>query len=167
MTAIDTAALSSRQIRGGDQPAGLAVLPDGTLLAADANDATLATVPVGGTAQFTDLIQIGRRGDSPSDLAVGPTGRVYVTLAADNAVAVLSIVGAVDRILRLRALTDYATTSGPLDDLFANSPDLTPFTAAPRARCSTRSRRCPAGHRWPIGRTGSAPSPGLTTPIRP
>lgn len=89
VTAIDTTGLTSRRIPVGDHPAGLAVLPDGALLAADANDATLATVPVGGTAQFTDLSQIGRRGDSPSDLAVGPDGRVYVTLAADNAVAVL------------------------------------------------------------------------------
>ncbi|HVB28163.1 MAG TPA: hypothetical protein VNE21_09670, partial [Mycobacteriales bacterium] len=42
-----------------------------------------------------------------------------------------SVVGAIDRILGLPPITDYAATSRPLDDLFASQPDLTPFTVDP------------------------------------
>ena len=42
-----------------------------------------------------------------------------------------SAVGAIDRILGLPPLTDYARTSRPLDDLFTSRPDLARFTADP------------------------------------
>jgi hypothetical protein len=40
-----------------------------------------------------------------------------------------SVVGAIDRILGLPAISDFALTSRPLDDLFTAKPDYTPFTA--------------------------------------
>jgi hypothetical protein len=42
-------------------------------------------------------------------------------------------VGAIDLMLGLDPLTDYARTSRPLDDLFTSTPDMTPFTADPSA----------------------------------
>ena len=42
-----------------------------------------------------------------------------------------SIVAAIDDVLGLPALTDYALTSRPLDDLFTDRADLRPFTADP------------------------------------
>jgi hypothetical protein len=39
-----------------------------------------------------------------------------------------SAVGAIDRILGLPPLTDYAATSRPLDELFTDRPNMTPFT---------------------------------------
>jgi DNA-binding beta-propeller fold protein YncE len=38
-----------------------------------------------------------------------------------------SVVGAIDRVLGLTPITDYALTNRPLDDLFTAKPDLTPF----------------------------------------
>ncbi|MEA2368959.1 MAG: hypothetical protein QOH38_1677 [Thermoleophilaceae bacterium] len=52
--------------------------------------------------------------------------RQYVTEASYN---LTSAVGAMDRILGLPPLTDYAATSRPLDDIFTDTPDLTPFDA--------------------------------------
>jgi hypothetical protein len=52
--------------------------------------------------------------------------RQYVTGASYN---LTSAVGAIDRILGLPPLTDYAATSRPLDDVFADTPDMTPFDA--------------------------------------
>lgn len=40
-----------------------------------------------------------------------------------------SVVGAIDRILGLEPITDFALTSRPLDDLFTTRPDDAPFTA--------------------------------------
>jgi YVTN family beta-propeller protein len=40
-----------------------------------------------------------------------------------------SAVAAIDRILGLPAISDYARTTRPLDDLFSSQPDLTPFVA--------------------------------------
>jgi hypothetical protein len=40
-----------------------------------------------------------------------------------------SVVGAIDRILGLPPITDFALTSRPLDDLFNDRPDFTPFSA--------------------------------------
>lgn len=40
-----------------------------------------------------------------------------------------SAVGAIDRMLGLAPLTDYALTNRPLDDLFTNHPDYRPYTA--------------------------------------
>ncbi|MEA2388934.1 MAG: hypothetical protein QOG41_1707 [Thermoleophilaceae bacterium] len=40
-----------------------------------------------------------------------------------------SAVGAIDRLLGLPPLTDYAATSRPLDEFFTDTPDMTPFTA--------------------------------------
>jgi hypothetical protein len=54
----------------------------------------------------------------------------FVTDARYN---LTSVVGAIDRMLGLPPLTDYARTSRPLDDLFANAPDQAPFTADPSA----------------------------------
>ena len=94
VTAIDTASLTASRIGVGDHPSGAAVLSDGTLVVADANDATLATVRPGETAAaFSDLRQIKTGSDSPSSIAVGPHDRLYVTLAGDDAVAVLDRTG--------------------------------------------------------------------------
>ena len=38
-----------------------------------------------------------------------------------------SAVGAIDRILGLPPLTDYAATSRPLDEFFTDHPNMTPF----------------------------------------
>lgn len=88
---IDTAQMKDiGDVTVGSHPAGVGVLSDGTLVVADANDATLATLaPGAGTATFTQLRQIVSGGDSPSSLVVGPGDRLYVTLAGDDAVAVL------------------------------------------------------------------------------
>jgi len=50
--------------------------------------------------------------------------RRFITLAPYN---LTSAVGAIDRMLELPPLTDYARTSRPLDDAFTTSPDQTPF----------------------------------------
>ena len=42
-----------------------------------------------------------------------------------------SVVGAVDRILGLPPITDYAAAARPLDDVFTATPDLTPLPADP------------------------------------
>jgi hypothetical protein len=42
-----------------------------------------------------------------------------------------SAIAAIDRILGLPPITDFAATTRPLDDLFTSVPDLTPFTADP------------------------------------
>lgn len=52
--------------------------------------------------------------------------RGYITGASYN---LTSAVGAMDRILGLPPLTDYAATSRPLDDVFTDTPDFTPFDA--------------------------------------
>ncbi|HEX8074389.1 MAG TPA: bifunctional YncE family protein/alkaline phosphatase family protein [Thermoleophilaceae bacterium] len=52
--------------------------------------------------------------------------RGFITNASYN---LASTVGAIDRILGLPPLTDYAATSRPLDDIFAPEPDYTPFDA--------------------------------------
>ena len=54
--------------------------------------------------------------------------RGYVSTAPYS---LTSVVAAIDRILGLPAITDYALTSRPLDDLFTARADLTPFTADP------------------------------------
>jgi sugar lactone lactonase YvrE len=56
--------------------------------------------------------------------------RGYITDAPYN---LTSVVGALDLMLGLEPLTDYARTSRPLDDLFTSKPDTTPFTADPSA----------------------------------
>jgi hypothetical protein len=40
-----------------------------------------------------------------------------------------SSIGAIDRLLGLPPLSDYAATSRPLDDIFSSTPDYTPFDA--------------------------------------
>jgi hypothetical protein len=40
-----------------------------------------------------------------------------------------SVVGAIDRLLGLAPITDFALTSRPLDDLFTSRPEYTPFVA--------------------------------------
>jgi DNA-binding beta-propeller fold protein YncE len=52
--------------------------------------------------------------------------RGYISTAPYN---LASPIAAIDRILGLPPLTDYAATSRPLDDVFADSPDYTPFAA--------------------------------------
>lgn len=42
-----------------------------------------------------------------------------------------SVVAAIDRILGLAPLTNYAATARPLDDIFTNKPNFTPFVADP------------------------------------
>jgi len=52
--------------------------------------------------------------------------RQFITKAPYN---LASTVGAIDRILGLPPLTDYAATSRPLDDVFTSTPDYSPFDA--------------------------------------
>ena len=56
--------------------------------------------------------------------------RGYVTEAPYN---LTSVVGAIDRMLGLEPLTDFARTSRPLDDLFTSTADNRPFEADPSA----------------------------------
>jgi len=42
-----------------------------------------------------------------------------------------SVIGAIDRVLGLPIITDFALTNRPLDDMFTAQPDLRPFTADP------------------------------------
>jgi hypothetical protein len=50
-------------------------------------------------------------------------------LISDTHYDLTSAVAAIDRILGLPPLTDYAATTRPLDEFFTDKPDLTPFTA--------------------------------------
>ena len=52
--------------------------------------------------------------------------RQFITKTPYN---LASTVGAIDRILGLPPLTDYAATSRPLDDVFTSTPDYAPFDA--------------------------------------
>lgn len=91
VTEIDTSdVLQTGSFAVGSHPSGVGVLSDGTVVVADANDATFDAIdPATGQATVTHLNQIVASGDSPSSLVVGPGDRVYVTLAGDDAVAVL------------------------------------------------------------------------------
>src|SRR5262249_44512872 len=89
-TALDTTTLATHQIAVGDHPSGIVTLPDGTVVVANSDDATLTTIAPDGDAGTTDLRQVGVGSDSPSAMTLAPDGRLYVTLAADNAVAVLT-----------------------------------------------------------------------------
>lgn len=94
VTAIDAATGDTRAIGVGQHPTGIAALPDGRVLVADANDASLATIdPADGGVSFTDLAQLQRSSDAPNAIVAGPDGRVYVTLGGDGAVAVLESSG--------------------------------------------------------------------------
>jgi len=91
VAAVSTSTGAVREIGVGDHPSGIATLPDGRVLVADANDATLATIdPATGAVTLTSLALVGRGNDSPNDIAVSPDGRVFVSLGEDNAVAVLT-----------------------------------------------------------------------------
>jgi YVTN family beta-propeller protein len=90
VSVIGTATGAVSSIGVGDHPGALTVLPDGRLLVADANDATLATVEPNGATSYTSLALVGRRSDSPDSIVAAPDGRVYVGLGADDAVAVLA-----------------------------------------------------------------------------
>ncbi|HUZ30398.1 MAG TPA: alkaline phosphatase family protein, partial [Solirubrobacteraceae bacterium] len=50
----------------------------------------------------------------------------YISHASYN---LTSVVGAIDRVLGLPPITDFALTSRPLDDLFTSEPNLAGFTA--------------------------------------
>ncbi len=102
VTAIPTAGSAPKPINVGLQPTGLALAHDGTLLATDSGDATLAAV--GATTTLTKLAQLGRRTDAPNAIAVAPSGRAYVSLGADNAVAVLDPPPSAGKPWRLRGL---------------------------------------------------------------
>ncbi|MEA2373746.1 MAG: hypothetical protein QOD53_209, partial [Thermoleophilaceae bacterium] len=52
--------------------------------------------------------------------------RAHISTASYN---LASSIGAIDRLLGLPPLSDYAATSRPLDDVFASQPDYTPFDA--------------------------------------
>jgi len=90
VAAVDVATGTVSEVQVGDHPTGIVVLPDGTVVVADANDATLATIEPGTlVADLTSLALVGRQTDAPNYVAAGPDGRLYVTLGGDNAVAVL------------------------------------------------------------------------------
>jgi YVTN family beta-propeller protein len=91
VAAVDTASHAVSEITVGAAPEGIVALPDGRVVVADSNDATIATImPATDRVEFSSVGIVGRATDSPSAIAVGPNGRIYVTLAQDNAVAVLS-----------------------------------------------------------------------------
>jgi YVTN family beta-propeller protein len=91
ITAVDTRTLATRQITVGDHPSGIVALPDGKVVVANSDDASLATFDPTSTPdlELTDLRQVGVGNDSPSAMTLAPDGRLYVALAADDAVAVL------------------------------------------------------------------------------
>src|SRR5436190_2284136 len=91
VSAIDLATGSVQQVSTGLHPTDVAVTPSGDVLAADANDATVARFAPGATtAQLIDVAQIGRKSDSPNAIVAGRNGRVYVSLPDDDAIAVLT-----------------------------------------------------------------------------
>jgi len=49
-------------------------------------------------------------------------------ISADTHYDLTSAVAAIDRVLGLPPLTDYAATTRPLDEFFTDKPDMTPFT---------------------------------------
>ena len=88
---ITTASGTVSELTVGDHPTGIARTPDGRIVVADANDATMATITPGRPdVSLTDLAQVGERSDSPNAIVAGPDGRVYVSLGGDDAVAVLA-----------------------------------------------------------------------------
>jgi DNA-binding beta-propeller fold protein YncE len=91
ISAIDLATGSAQTLATGLHPTDVAIDSSGHVIAADANDATLArAAPGDASADLIDIAQIGRRSDSPNALVAGPHGRVYVSLADDDAIAVMA-----------------------------------------------------------------------------
>ena len=61
-------------------------------------------------------------------MAGGP-GSSRASEGSDTSYSLTSVVGAIDHILGLAAITDFALTSRPLDDLFIDTPHYAPFSA--------------------------------------
>ena len=90
VTAVDTATGTTREIAVGEHPTAIATLPDGRVLVANSNDASLSTITPGTwSEQRTSLALLDNGTDSPNGIALASDGRVLVSLGGDNAVAVL------------------------------------------------------------------------------